>query len=712
MSATLFSRDWYRIAALKPRHRDHVSVHAHRYRGKRWYLLEDHITGQVRKLSPQSYLIFGLMNGTRSVDQLWDMAAQRLGEEMPSHEELLQLLASLYQANLIRMDVSGDVNELFERGRDAKHKRWMSKLKSPLSIQIPLVDPERFLQATQAFVRPFFSRLALALWCVLVFTMLVLVGQHWDELTKNVTDRVLAADNLLLLWLIYPVIKILHELGHAYAVKRNGGEVHELGIMLLVLIPMPYVDASASSAFADKKQRILVGSAGILVELFIASLAMLVWANAEPGLVKSIAFNIIFLAGVSTVLVNGNPLLRFDGYYVLSDYLEIPNLAQRANQYWGWLSKRVLFGVKGHDSPAHDRIEAAWLCGYGVGALVYRLFLMTTIILFVAKKYFVVGVLLALWSFIGTFIWPNMKMLAKAWQDSDARSGSRSPVIMMPLVAIAIIVLLAVVPLPLSTSIEGVVQLDDSRRVLAGENCFLSTVSKEAGAEVRKGDLLMSCTNRRLQANQEILVQQYAEARAQRMGVWDDPVQIKIYEQELTRLDDEIIENREQLAALNIYAHADGLWWVKDATDLPGRFVPRGSLLGHIITDSNINVLAMIPEAEIELVRDHVTNVSALKVDDIYSELTPSGWDIFPSASKDLVSQVLVEAGGGTIVADPSEPEAKTLQRYFKVAIEFSHLPITRVEERILVKFEHPPEALIYRTYRIIRRTFLKHFNV
>jgi len=712
MTATLFSRDWYRIAALKPRLRDHITVHAHRYRGRRWYLLEDHITGQVRRLTPQSYLIVGLMNGERSVDRLWDISSHRLGEEMPTHEELLQLLASLYQANLIRMDIGGDVSELFERGHEARRKRWLAKLKSPLSIQIPLVDPDRFLQATQKLVRPLFSRYVLLLWCLLIATMLFLVGQHWDELTRNVIDKVLAVDNIILLWLIYPVIKLLHELGHGYCVKRNGGEVHELGIMLLVLVPMPYVDASASSAFADKKQRILVGMAGILVELFIAALAMLVWINAEPGLVKSIAFNTIIIAGVSTVLINGNPLLRFDGYYVLGDFLEIPNLGQRSNQYWGWLTKRLVFGVKGHDSPAYDRREAIWLFSYGFASFVYRMFLMATIILFVAQKYFVVGVVLALWALIGTLLWPNLKLLAKAFQDNDIRSGSRSPMIMIPLLAVIIIVLLGVLPLPLSTSVEGVVRLQDERRVLAGENCFIDEFHQPVGATVHKGDLLVSCRNHRLQANKAILKQQYAEAGAQRQGVWDDPVQIKIYDQELARLDQEIEENRLQLDALNLYAEADGLWWVRNALDQRGRFVTRGALVGYVISDEGVSVLGMIPEADIDLVRERVVEVKVRKASRLDEDLRPSVWKVFPAVSKELVSPVLAEDAGGRVVVNPGESPPRALQRYFLVDLKFDTLPSTRVEERILVKFEHFPEPLVYRAYRLVRRTFLEYFNV
>lgn len=713
MSATLFSHDWYQIAELKPRLRHHITVNAHRYRGQRWYVLEDHVTGQVRRLSPQSYLIVGLMNGERTIDRLWDLSSQRLGEEMPTHEEMLQLLASLYQANLVRMDVSGDISELFERGKEAERNRWMSKLKSPLSIKIPLVDPERFLVATQQYVKPFFSMVFFLILCVMLISMLTMAGQHWDELTKNVSDRVLAADNLLLLWLIYPIIKLLHELGHGYCVKRSGGEVHELGVMLLVLLPMPYVDASSASAFADKKQRMLVGSAGIIVELFIASLAMLVWINAEPGMVKSIAYNIIFIAGVSTILVNGNPLLRFDGYYILSDYLEIPNLGQRSNQYWGWLCKRFIFGVQGIVSPAYDTREAMWLFFYGFASLIYRLFLMITIVLFVAQQYFVIGIILAIWSFIGTLIWPNLKMLKKTWQDSDIRSGRRSPTVMIPILAGIIMLLLGIVPLPLSTSIEGVVQMKEQRRVLAEENCFIERLHKRAGEIVHKNDLLVSCRNPQLHTEQQVLQQQYAEANAQRQGVWDDPVQLKIYDEELSRLELELKESEKQLQSLSLYAQADGVWSLRNDADLPGMFVKRGDLIGYVITDNNITVRGMIPESDIELVRGHVVAMHAYKAADLSTALIPASWSVFPAATKEPVSEILTEGAGGDVMMNPAATESpQTLRRYFLVALEFDRLPKALVEERIYLQFEHPPEAIIYRIYRLVRRTFLEYFDV
>ena len=196
----------------------------------------------------------------------------------------------------------------------------------------------------------------------------------------------------MLLWITFPFVKALHELGHGFAVKRWGGEVHEMGIMFLVFMPVPYVDASAASAFQSKYQRMVVGSAGMLVEVFIAALAMFVWLNVEPGMIRAVAFNVMLIAGVSTVLFNGNPLLRFDGYYVLMDWLEIPNLGSRANQYIGYLIQRYPFGIRNAQSPVSARGERGWFVFYSIASFCYRMFIFATIIWFVAGEFFVVGV--------------------------------------------------------------------------------------------------------------------------------------------------------------------------------------------------------------------------------------------------------------------------------------------------------------------------------
>ena len=175
---------------------------------------------------------------------------------------------------------------------------------------------------------------------------------HWSELSQNVLDRVLLPENLLMMWLVFPLSSSsATSSGTPFAVKARGGEVHEMGVMILVLTPVPYVDASAAWAFRSKWQRFAVGGAGMMVELFIASIALFLWLAVEPGMFRALLYNIMLIAGISTVIFNANPLLRFDGYYMLMDWLEIPNLRTRGTQYVVYLCEKYLFKRREAEPP-------------------------------------------------------------------------------------------------------------------------------------------------------------------------------------------------------------------------------------------------------------------------------------------------------------------------------------------------------------------------
>ena len=183
-----------------------------------------------------------------------------------------------------------------------------------------------------------------------------------------------------------------------------GGKVNEIGIMLLVLFPVPYVDSSAAHQFSEKNRRLAVCAAGIMVEIFLASIALLVWANTDHGLMHDLAFDIVIIGAVSTLAFNANPLLRFDGYYLLSEQIEIPNLATRSNQYIGYLFKRYLLAIPNLRSPVTAAGEVKWLVSYGIGARIYRVFISLFIASWIAGKFLIIGVLLALWAVIGQLI--------------------------------------------------------------------------------------------------------------------------------------------------------------------------------------------------------------------------------------------------------------------------------------------------------------------
>ncbi len=394
------SASWYRIADYRPRLRRHARVYRQQYRGRLSYVLQDRSSGRYHVCSPPAYYMMSLMDGSRSVRELWDTACGAFPDETLQQGDVLRLLSLLYSSDVLHGDVPADVAELTERGARQQQRKTMMRFLNPLAVRFPLLDPDSFLSATTPWLRFLFTPWAAMVYLAVVGYALVQAGVHWDAITGNITDRVLAADNLLVMLLVYPLIKIVHELGHGWAVKHWGGEVHEIGVMFLVFIPVPYVDASAASAYPVKWQRALVAGAGILVEMLFASLALFVWLAVEDGFLKTCAYNAMLIGGVSTLLFNGNPLLRFDGYYVLQDVLEIPNLGTRATRHIAYLAKRYLLRVPQAESPANSRWESRWMTFYGIASFIYRIFIMTAIVLFVASQYFVIGVLLAIWAVI------------------------------------------------------------------------------------------------------------------------------------------------------------------------------------------------------------------------------------------------------------------------------------------------------------------------
>src|ERR1700676_4779737 len=228
MPDNFFVQSWYRVAGLRPRIASHVTVARHRYGSQAWYALADPVSGRVHRLTPAAYLFAARLDGQRTVDAVWQEMVAEMDTEAPGQETVVNLLMQLHGAVLLAGDIPPDAAELLSRRDRLRRSIWIRNLRSPLSMQIPLIDPDRFLTRTMPLIRPLFSWFGLLAWLVLMTMALLTVGQNWAELTDNILDRVMAGEGLLTLALCYPVIKILHELGHGYAAKRFGCEVREM----------------------------------------------------------------------------------------------------------------------------------------------------------------------------------------------------------------------------------------------------------------------------------------------------------------------------------------------------------------------------------------------------------------------------------------------------------------------------------------------------
>jgi len=711
---SLYSTYWYRVADIKPQLRSHTRLYRHIYRGQTWYVLQDPSSNRQHRFNKTAYFVIGLMNGERTVAEIWTAATEALEDDAPTQDEVIQLLAQLHSADVMQSDIPPDTDELFQR--QEKHRgKWKQRLTNPFALRFPLVDPDRFLVRWMHLVKPFIGRIGFLIWLLIVGSAIILAARNWPELTHNMADRILKPENLLILWLVYPVVKLLHELAHAFATRIWGGEVHEMGIMLLALTPIPYVEASASATFPDKRRRMAVAAAGMAIEILVASLALFIWLSIESGRVSTIAYNVMLIGGVSTLLFNGNPLLRFDGYYILADWIEIPNLAQRSTRYLGYLLQRYPFGIEEASSPVTVDGERPWFIIYGIAAFFYRLFVLAALALFVSSKFFFVGVLIAIWALCTQIILPAVRNSSRLYNSIGGRRKRRRFVIASLSMGTAAAILLFVVPTPLTTRAQGVVSLPEYSRIRAGTDCFITDILVPSNSIVQTGDSLIRCEDPYLMAEVNVLEANLEEAQARYTAEpMQSRVQRDILKEELLSVTADVGRARERLTEFIMRSPNQGLFILPGSDNLPGRFVTQGALLGYIMGASDSTVVVVVSQSDIALVRERTKSVELRLAGNIKKIFATAVDRHVPAASDRLPSPVLGTAGGGTIPVAPDDPrKVQTLKKTFQ--FEFK-LPLAKeqvkIGERVYALFDHGYEPIALQWYRSIRQLFLRQFHV
>jgi putative peptide zinc metalloprotease protein len=522
-------------------------------------------------------------------------------------------------------------------------------------------------------------------------------------------------DNLLLMAVVFPLLKGLHELGHGLAAKSRGGEVHEMGVMLLVMFPIPYVEASSSSAFVKKTDRMLVGAAGMLTELFVAALAFYLWLLLEPGLARSLAYNALVLASVTTVLFNGNPLLRYDGYYIFADWVEIPNLATRSTQYWQYLAERYLFDVPRVEPPPATPGERRWFQVYAPLAFAYRMSVMVGIALFIAKQYFIVGVVLALWSVIASIGIPLFKIFrALLTEPRFAARGSRIRAVLGG-GFLALYLLLFVLPMPYHTAAEGVLRLPEQAMLRAEEAGFVARSLAHPGDPLHPGSAVLESHSPELVSEHAVQLAKLEEVSARYDAVWGvKPAEAAQREEEMRHEQAALDRLRERMARLILRAGASGRLLLEHPDDLPGRFLQKGEVVGYVVGSYVPVVRVVVPQADVDLVRLATRSVEVKLPQNVAATLPARLLREVPAAGHELPSAALGQRGGGDVVLDPGDKEGtKTLQSVFEFELALDQAaPAQYLGSRVHVRFDHPATPLGVRAWHAVRRLFLSQFQL
>lgn len=715
MSRSLFSPSWHSVADLKPRLVPQARVNRHVYRNQIWFVVQDQTGGRYHRLSPAAYYLVKGMDGNTNIQTLWENANSNGNVDACTQNEVVDLLVQMHATDLLQVDVAPDSAALFERftkKRRATLKQW---LLNPMSLKIPLMDPDRFLSNWAPHLAWLFSGVGILVWLAIVLPALFLAVTHWSELTHNLSDSVLSSSNLLVMGLVFPVVKLMHELGHGVANKVWGGAVHEVGLMFLVFAPVPYVDASSSAAFSSKYQRAVVASAGMLVELFLAALAMYVWLLVEPGLVRAIAFNVLVVAGFSTLIVNGNPLLRYDGYFILADLIEIPNLAQRGQKFLSYLWDRYVFASQEAIPPLESTSERGWLLCYTPLAWGYRTFVTVSIILFIAGKFFVFGVLLALWGAFTLIAMPVWKAFKHLSTSPTLRRCRRKAVMKSLVMLTAILLMILALPMPLYTKTEGVVWLPEQSMLRAGENGFFRRWLVEPNTLVTQSTPLYVLEDQQLLAELAVAKAKARETEASyNAEQFSEPTKAVILLRQWQGEQEKVTELEKRAANLIGYARNNGVLVFPQPQDLLESYFKKGELIGYVLNRDDLIVRVVIPQDDIDLVRSKFQSAE-LRLSSHITETYPAellrqtagGIDELPAAA-------LALNGGGSILTDPQDSKGlKTMQRIFITDLILpKSIKTAQYGERVYIRFYHGNEALAWQALRRLRQLFLSRFNV
>lgn len=660
-----FSQQWSRVARLTPTLRPQVQIHRQLYRGEPWHVVHDPVNNNFFRLNPVAYHLVGLLDGRRTVDEVWRLTLEKFGDAAPTQNEVIGLLGQLNQTNLLRVDLPADAAPLLERNRKRRLREWGGQMMSILSLRIPVFNPDRMLDWLLPFFKPFLNRWGLLAWFVFVTYSFIQFIPKLSEFYSNV-DSVLAPQNWAWMMVIFIITKAWHELGHGIVCKNFGGRVPEVGIMLLVLLPAPYVDATSSWSFSDKWKRLMVGAAGMTFELILAGIAAIVWVHADgQTLVKQLSYNLVIMASVTTIAFNANPLLRFDGYYMLSDFCETPNLYQRAGRQICWLVQRYAFGLKNAQVVTTVPFEKWFFVVYGVVSQIYKVFLMFSISLIIAESLFTVGILIAAWGVISWAFIPLGKFVH--WLvTSPALHEHRFRAVTVTIIFTALVVgSLGGIPMEDHRRADGVIESTNRTDVSIQSDGFLSKILVNTGEDVTKDQVIAISENPELVSKQAQLRAQLRGLQIELRGALaKSPVDAQAAQFKIDAINEQLSQIDKRVEGLTLRAAQSGRFVGQNLYKFLGSFVKRGQTIGQITDLDSLRITALVDQAHSSSgFLGTIESIEVRNVSDVLQVAPTKIYRQLEGGQTHLPHPALGYAGGGPIATDPSDQKGVTALR-------------------------------------------------
>ncbi len=729
---------------LAIRMRPDLVVTKQRYQGRPFWIIKDPVGLNYFRFQEEEFSLLNWLDGETSLDELRDRFEREFAPQKITLEELGRLIGMLHQSGLVIAGVAGQGKQLLKRRWERKKKEWMATFSNVLAIRFKGIDPERLLNWLYPKVGWFFSKTVAAICLTMLFSALMLVLVQFDTFKAKLPSfhEFFGASNWIWLALAMAVTKVMHEFGHGLSCKHFGGECHELGVMMLVLTPCLYCNVSDSWMLPNKWHRAFIGAAGMYVEICIASIATFIWWFSAPGLLNNICLSTMFVCSVSTVVFNGNPLLRYDGYYILSDVLEIPNLRQKATTILGRKLGAWCLGLEEPDDPFLPQRNQVLFMLYTVASTLYSWIVVFSILFFLNKVFKpyrleIIGQMIAfaaVVSLVGRPLWTVWKYFQIPGRSDEVKKPRLYATIVTVGAAIGAFLFL---PLPYRVYCTLEVQPHKPDPVYVDVGGELKTLNVKPGQSVEAGTMLAELKSidlelavAELTGKRDQLSAQLDGLRRQRFQSADAQMQIPQIQKSLDSVEEELREKKTDLDRLHLVARRGGVVFPPPSTpnrprqdgklanwngtplekrNLGATFQP-GTLFCQIGDPDKFDAILVVDQADIESI--HLGQKVKVMLDEspgkVYqSEIT----EISPEEMK-VVSKQLSNKSGGSVETKTDEsgvPKPASTSYEARVPLDDSDgilLPGLKGEAKIAADYH----SLGWRTWRFLQRTF--HFKL
>ncbi|MCH2211550.1 MAG: efflux RND transporter periplasmic adaptor subunit [Fuerstiella sp.] len=538
--------------------RNDLKMSSMQFRGRPYWTVKDPVSLRYHRLREEQYLLLTLLDGKRTLEELQRILQQKFPYAHWGLTDLQSLVSDLHEKRLVVSQRRGQAEGINRQRQKTQRQKLFSATMSLLFLRLPGVYPEPFLRRGYPWIRWIFHPLAILTVIGIVVSAMGLLAINFHVAMRQMPEfqQFFGWPNLLYLSMTIAVVKVFHELGHGFTCHHCGAESHSIGVMLLVFSPTLYCDVTDSWMLPGKWQRIAIAAAGIYVEVFLSAIALFCWWYTEPGLLHHLALNVFFVTSVSTVIINMNPLMRFDGYYLLSDFLEIPNLQQRSSQaVLNWIGWNC-FGIEPRPDPFEPERGKAWLMSFAAGSGIYRGFVMVGIGIFlytVLKPYRLqnLGVMLSVFSIsmmVGQFLYRVVTMV----RVPRSKQLSRKRMAVSALVVATVVLAVSQIPVPLYIQAAVMIQPHDVKHIYTKTAGTLREIRVQSGDQVRQDQVLATLTSPELDDRLRELEVEIAVQRQRRRNavIQRDPAQKQLAENALaSRLDQqrEALQQHERL---------------------------------------------------------------------------------------------------------------------------------------------------------------------